>query len=192
MIDPSHGGDDSGAVLPGEIKEKDLTLRLARELRRQLEERGVHARLLRESDIDLPLERRAETANQEHPWLYVALHAAPPGKGVRVYWPAIPIQPGSARSTIPQWETAQSTISDISRMLANAVANQIRKGELSTSLLTAPLRPLNNVLVPAIAVEWAPSPADLKPAQIEKATGGLASAVASAIAQLRGAKGARS
>lgn len=191
IIDPSHGGEDIGAVLPGKMPEKDLTLTLARELRRQLEERGVHARLVRESDIDLPLERRAEAANQERAWLYVALHAGPPGKGVRVYWSAMPTQPGSVRPTIAQWESAQSTISDISRSLANGVADQIRKRDVSTSLLSAPLRPLNNVLAPAIAIEWAPSPADLKPGQMEKAAAGFTSAVASAIAQIRGSTGAR-
>lgn len=189
MIDPSHGGDDVGAILPGKIQEKDLTLTLARELRRQLEERGVRARLLRESDIDLSLDRRAEVANQEHPWLYVALHAGPPGKGVRVYWPATTTAQPSPRPLITQWENAQNAISDISRMLANAVADQIRRRDVSTSLLTAPLRPLNNVLAPAIAVEWAPSPTDLKAPQAEKSVTGLTTAVAAAIAQLRGSMG---
>lgn len=191
IIDPSHGGEDIGAALPGKMAEKDLTLTLARELRRQLEERGVHARLLRDSDIDLPLERRAEAANQEHAWLYVALHAGPPGKGVRVYWSAKTTEQTSARPVIPEWERAQSTISDISRSLANGVADQIRKRDVSTSLLSAPLRPLNNVLAPAIAIEWAPSPADLKPGQTEKAAAGLAAVLAAAIAPIRGPMGAR-
>src|SRR5215831_3947915 len=87
MIDPSHGGDDKGAALGGKLLEKDLTLALARELRRELEDRGIPARLLRESDASLSLERRAEIANEEHAAIYVALHAGPPGNGVRVYMP---------------------------------------------------------------------------------------------------------
>ncbi len=55
MIDPSHGGNDKGANFSGKLMEKDITLRLARELRKELEERGIAARLLRESDIDLSL-----------------------------------------------------------------------------------------------------------------------------------------
>src|SRR5262245_14947838 len=66
MIDPSHGGDDKGAVFAGKAREKDFTLALARELRKELEERGVAARLLRDSDLNLSLERRAEIANEEH------------------------------------------------------------------------------------------------------------------------------
>ncbi len=85
MIDPSHGGNDKGATFGGKLVEKDITLRLARELRKELEERGIASRLLRDSDIDLSLERRAEIANEQHAGLYVALHAGRPGKGVRVY-----------------------------------------------------------------------------------------------------------
>jgi|SRR5579864_5709295 len=55
MIDPSHGGNDKGASFGGKLVEKDITLRLARELRKELEERGIATRLLRDSDIDLSL-----------------------------------------------------------------------------------------------------------------------------------------
>ncbi|HSK45767.1 MAG TPA: N-acetylmuramoyl-L-alanine amidase, partial [Candidatus Binatia bacterium] len=65
MIDPSHGGNDKGATLGGKLAEKDITLRLAREVRKELEERGIAARLLRESDIDLSLDRRAEITNEQ-------------------------------------------------------------------------------------------------------------------------------
>src|SRR4051794_502930 len=75
MIDPSHGGNDKGATFGGKLMEKDITLRLARELRKELEERGIAARLLRESDIDLGLDRRAEITNEQRAGLYVALHA---------------------------------------------------------------------------------------------------------------------
>jgi len=185
MIDASHGGDDIGAILPGRVEEKELTLTLARELRKQLEARGVRARLLRESDTDLTLERRAEITNQEHAGLYVALHAGLPANGVRVYWSAMTAAKPKTRSLIPLWESAQTESLGRSRSMASAVADQVRKNDLSISLLTAPLRPLNNVVAPAIAVEWAPSPADLKPPQSAKVTARLTSAVAEAVARVR-------
>jgi len=64
MIDPSHGGADKGAIFGSKLVEKDITLRLARELRKELDERGIASRLLRESDIDLSLDRRAEITNE--------------------------------------------------------------------------------------------------------------------------------
>src|SRR5690348_12535448 len=45
LIDPSHGGDDKGALLAPRMFEKDLTLSLARALRKELDERGIPARL---------------------------------------------------------------------------------------------------------------------------------------------------
>jgi N-acetylmuramoyl-L-alanine amidase len=195
MIDPSHGGDDRGATLPGKVQEKDLTLTLARELRRQLEELGIHARLLRENDVNLSLEKRAETTNAEHAAMYVALHAALPGKGVRVYSAVIPSpslspSPAGTEKFLP-WDRAQTTALDKSRALAHAVSDELRKAELPVSLLTSPLRPLNNVAVPAISLEWAPEAGDLKPQQSAKAVAKLTSAVASGIVQVRGPSGVR-
>src|SRR5215469_1722406 len=55
MIDPSHGGDDPGATLAPGLREKDVTLSFSRELKKELEERGIAVRLLRDSDISLAL-----------------------------------------------------------------------------------------------------------------------------------------
>src|SRR5262249_486322 len=52
MIDPSHGGYDKGAAFTNKLLEKDVTLKLARELRKELEERGIRSRMLRDSDVD--------------------------------------------------------------------------------------------------------------------------------------------
>lgn len=187
MIDPSHGGDDHGAILAGKVEEKNVTLNLARELRRQLEERGLHAKLLRESDANLSLERRAETTNQEHAGLYVALHVGPPGKGVRVYLPALPSSSTLAVPGFLAWDSAQTSALERSRMVARAVSAELRKTDLPVNQLTAPLRPLNNLTVPAIALEWAPEAGDLKPQESSRVSAKMTAAVATAVAQVRGA-----
>jgi N-acetylmuramoyl-L-alanine amidase len=186
MIDPSHGGDDNGAKLAGgKVEEKDVSLALARELKRQLEERGIAARLLRDSDANLSLERRAAITNQEHAAIYVALHAGQPGKGVRVYAPALALtQPPAAGRFLP-WEGAQAGSMERSRVVARMVVNELRKTGLPVASLAAPLRPLNNVITPAIAVEWAPGAEDLRPLQLQKFGNVLASAIASGILQAR-------
>jgi len=58
---------DKGASFGGKLVEKDITLRLARDLRKELEERGIAVRLLRESDVDLSLDRRAESPTNSVP-----------------------------------------------------------------------------------------------------------------------------
>jgi N-acetylmuramoyl-L-alanine amidase len=186
MIDPSHGGDDKGAMLAGgKIAEKDVSLTLARELRRQLEERGIAARLLRDSDMNLSLERRAATTNEERAGIYIALHAGQLGKGVRVYAPALPLaQPPAAGRFLP-WEGAQAGSLERSRAVARTVANELRKTGLPVASLAAPLRPLNNLNTPAIAVEWAPEAEDLRPSQLQKLENAVAAAIASGILQAR-------
>jgi N-acetylmuramoyl-L-alanine amidase len=191
IVDPSHGGDDKGAVLAGNRWEKDVTLVLARELRRQLEERGIPAQLLRESDVNLSLERRAEAANQERAGLYIALHAGPPGRGIRVYAPALEnTRPATVGRFIP-WESAQAQSLGRSNAVGAVVATELRKTGLHVASLTSSLRPLNNLIMPAIAVEWAPGPEELSSSQMQKLENTLASAVASGISQAGSQTGVR-
>jgi N-acetylmuramoyl-L-alanine amidase len=189
MIDPSHGGYDKGASFGGKLAEKEITLKLARELRKELEERGIAARLLRDSDIDVALERRAEITNEQHAGIYVALHAGRPGRGVRVYSPLLadPQQPLAGRF-LP-WESAQSGALTRSRAAAQAVAGELRKKGLTVASLGMPLRPLNNIVAPAIAVELAPESDDPQALESQKRHNTVASAIAAGIAQVRGQMG---
>ncbi len=190
VIDPGHGGDDKGAMLAGgKVAEKDVSLVLARELKRQLEDRGVAARLLRDSDVNLSLERRAAITNEEHAALYVALHAGQPGKGVRVYAPSLAQPPLPAVGRFLPWDGAQAGSLERSRAVAKIVASEVGKTGLPVAGLAAPLRPLNNLITPAIAVEWAPGSEELRPPQVQKVGNTLAAAIASGIVQAR-SKGA--
>ena len=185
LIDPSHGGDDKGAVFSSKLAEKDVTLSLGRELRKQLEERGIPAKMLREADVSLSLDRRAEVANEPHTALYVSLHAGRPGKGVRVYAPLLSSsQPADGRF-LP-WESAQTASLERSRKLAIAVTRELKKKNMQAALLAAPLRPLNSIVPPAIAVELAPDPDNVHSLESEKVQNAVASAIASAVAQTRG------
>lgn len=75
VLDPGHGGIETGAVGPGGTAEKELTLAIARALERQLARKlGVKVVLTRESDADLPLETRTAIANQNQADLFISLH----------------------------------------------------------------------------------------------------------------------
>ncbi len=191
MIDPSHGGYDKGANFGNKLLEKDVTLKLARELRKELEERGIPSRMLRDSDVDVPMERRAEITNEQRAGIYVALHAGRPGHGVRVYTPLLadPQQPAAGRF-LP-WQSAQATALDRSKTAGQAIASELRKKGMNVATLGIPIRPLNNIIVPAIAVELAPEGNDLQSLESSRRNAGIASAIASGIAQVRGQIGAR-
>jgi N-acetylmuramoyl-L-alanine amidase len=191
MIDPSHGGTDKGATFGGKMLEKDITLRLARELRKELEERGIAARLVRESDIDLSLDRRAEITNEQHAGIYVAIHAGRPGKGVRVYSPVLTdAQQPQAGRFLP-WESAQSSALGRSQNLARAVSDELKKKGMAVASMGVPLRPLNNVTTPAIAVELAPDEDGLQSLESQKRQNSVATAIALGIVQARIQIGAR-
>jgi N-acetylmuramoyl-L-alanine amidase len=75
ILDPGHGGTETGAVGPKGTQEKDLTLELAQLVRAKLEAR-VAARvvLTRTDDRTLPLSDRSALANQYKADLFVAIH----------------------------------------------------------------------------------------------------------------------
>jgi N-acetylmuramoyl-L-alanine amidase len=191
MIDPSHGGTDRGAIFGGKLMEKDITLRLAREVRKEMEERGIAVRLLRESDIDVSLDRRAEITNEQRAGIYIALHAGRPGKGIRVYTPLlIDAQQPQAGRFFP-WETAQSGALSGSQNVAQAVSEELKKKGLTVANLGVPLRPLNNIAAPAIAVELTPDEGNLQSLESQKRQNDVATAIALGIAQIRSQAGAR-
>lgn len=161
MIDPSHGGEDRGAFLSDKLDEKDLTLAVARKLKAELQDRGIAARLLRDADINLSLEQRAELTNAQHAGMYIAIHAGVPGQEVRVYTPAlagasssIVLSESNVRSgQFLPWETAQLGSLGQSQTVAQAVIAELQKRDVRSLALSAHMRPLNNVVAPAIAVE---------------------------------------
>jgi N-acetylmuramoyl-L-alanine amidase len=190
MIDPSHGGADKGATFGGKLLEKDITLRLAREVRKELEERGIAVRLLRESDIDLSLDRRAEITNEQHAGIYVALHAGRPGKGVRVYVPVLTDTQPAAGRFLP-WESAQSGALPRSQNVARTISEELKKEGMTVANMAVSLRPLNNIATPAIAIELAPDENDLQPLEGLKRQNNVATAIALGIVQVRNQIGAR-
>lgn len=76
IIDPGHGGRNIGARSKKfGLKEKELTLKIARRLKAILEEKGIRVILTRDSDTFVPLEERARIANRSKADLFVSVHA---------------------------------------------------------------------------------------------------------------------
>lgn len=73
LIDAGHGGKDSGACRLG-IREKDITLRLAKQLKLVFEERGATVFLTREDDIDLELQDICDIVEKRKPHVFISLH----------------------------------------------------------------------------------------------------------------------
>src|SRR5438067_3060958 len=73
VIDPGHGGQDSGTVKTG-LVEKELTLDVARRLERLLQERGLVTVLTRGEDRYVSLPDRAVIANSQAESVFVSIH----------------------------------------------------------------------------------------------------------------------
>ena len=74
VIDPGHGGDMPGAISPAGDAEKDLTLELARRLKKRLEALGGQAVLTRPGDARVPLTNRSAVANAVKADLFISIH----------------------------------------------------------------------------------------------------------------------
>src|SRR5215470_13389728 len=156
MIDPAHGGSDAGAALNPAMPEKDVTLAFARRLRLELGKREIEAGLVRDGDTTVSLDQRAGIVNSAQPALYLSLHAASQGNGLVLYTAMLGSN-GEDRGRFLDWQTAQSGSLVRSRWAEQQITASIQKMGFPLRSLVAALRPLNNLTVPAIAVEVAPT-----------------------------------
>lgn len=74
VLDPGHGGKDNGAEARG-IKEKELVLALAQRVRKILIRHGIKVKMTRDSDVFVPLVKRADIANEIGAAAFVSIHA---------------------------------------------------------------------------------------------------------------------
>jgi N-acetylmuramoyl-L-alanine amidase len=75
VVDAGHGGHDPGAIGPRRVREKDVTLAIARRVARRLRDRGFEVVLTRSDDRYLALEERTAIANTARGDLFVSIHA---------------------------------------------------------------------------------------------------------------------
>ena len=75
-VDAGHGGEDAGAIGAKGTREKQVTLAIARELVRQINEQsGMRAFLVRKGDYYIPLKKRYQIARQRGADLFISIHA---------------------------------------------------------------------------------------------------------------------
>lgn len=113
VIDPGHGGEDPGARGRGGSLEKDITLTIARRLKKMIDaESGMRAVLTRDGDYYLALNSRVEKARKVKADLFVSVHAdafiRPHARGSSVF--ALSQRPTSDAA---RWLAKQENDSDL-------------------------------------------------------------------------------
>ena len=147
IIDPGHGGNDTGANGRGGSLEKDITLAVAVRLRDQIKAMGLNAVLTREEDRDLSVRERTNLANQQQGNLLISLHAgasyAPQARGFEVFYPA------AAGSNTPRAyiELGRQFAEGASRALAEQTQQPTR------GFHAAPLKLMRDAAMPGFLVE---------------------------------------
>ena len=103
VLDPGHGGEDSGAMCGG-VMEKDLTLDVARRVDRLLDSEGVATLMTRLGDSFVSLADRAAFGNRVKDSIFISIHFnednKPVASGVETYYAA---HQNNSGSTFGSW-----------------------------------------------------------------------------------------
>jgi N-acetylmuramoyl-L-alanine amidase len=156
VLDAAHGGTDPGARGTGGIRESEVVLEFAAQIRHALESQGLQVLQTRLGNENPSFDDRSAMANAQRGAVFVTIHIASTGL------------PGTARvyvnSNLPPfttvagwipWDQAQAPFLDLSRKFGDTVQSLLAqrfKGSPNTSQ-TASVRQLRTTAAPAIAVE---------------------------------------
>jgi N-acetylmuramoyl-L-alanine amidase len=213
VIDPGHGGEDSGVKGPGGVLEKTVTLAVARRVKATIEGRlGMRVLLTHEDDNRIDANGRAAIANNNKADLFISLHANGSPRSItrgaivfalvldRVGEDArrqsqadkavLPVFGGGSREvSLVEWELAQAAHLDGSNAFAGIIDERLRStaGLGSVALQRAPMRNLAGVNMPAVLIElgYLTNPDEERLLNSAEFQNGIASALTEAVAAFR-------
>ena len=113
-LDPGHGGEDPGATGPSGLREKDVVLAIALQLRERINATpGMRAMLTRDADYFVPLHDRVRKARRVQADLFVSIHAdaflTPKARGASVF----ALSQNGASSSAARWMADRENAADL-------------------------------------------------------------------------------
>ena len=113
-LDPGHGGEDPGAIGPSGLREKDVVLAIAMQLRDRINANpSMRAMLTRDADFFVPLHERVKKARRVQADLFVSIHADaflnPEARGASVF----ALSQSGASSTAARWMANRENAADL-------------------------------------------------------------------------------
>lgn len=161
VIDAAHGGSDTGVALTGKYHEKDITLMIATQLKRELDKTSnINAVLSRSADKDMSFSDRAKVVSASHAELFVGIHVnAGFGKeasGYEIYFPMVMSESGrhvDSQEIIK--DMAKNKYMNDSVKLAQLIQRNIETvfPRKSRGLRNAPFAVFESLASPAVIVE---------------------------------------
>jgi N-acetylmuramoyl-L-alanine amidase len=179
VLDPAHGGTDPGARGTGGIRESEIVLDFAVQVRRALELQGFQVVPTRQGNENPSFDERSAMANAQRGAVFVTLHISSTGLPgtVRVYVNSdLPVT--DANGLIP-WDRAQAPFLGLSKKFGDLVQGfllQRFKGSPEAAQ-TAAVRQLRTTAAPAIAVEISSVTVENR-ADLDRMAPGVADAIA--------------
>jgi len=201
VLDPAHGGTDTGARGENGLAEKDIVLQIARAVREQLARDGDRIVLTRNDDSNPSYDDRAAAANAFRDAIFISIHVSSTGTPgtVHAYYDQfaapIPLATTATNGSKPivtetngliAWDEAQRLYVDASHRLADFIQSDLAQsfsGSPSASI-AAPVRTLRSVNAPAVAIEIS-SVSGSTPDSLAAAAGPLAAAISDGIKKFR-------
>ncbi|NVJ14740.1 N-acetylmuramoyl-L-alanine amidase [Myxococcus sp. AM010] len=123
VIDPGHGGHDTGAIGKKGTREKDVALAISLKLAEELRAKGLEVVLTRDDDRFIRLEDRARYANAEHGDLFISIHCNAAEKrtlrGIETYTLNTSADRYSIRLAARENASSEKGISDLQFILAD-------------------------------------------------------------------------
>jgi N-acetylmuramoyl-L-alanine amidase len=200
VLDPGHGGKDSGAVCGG-VLEKDLTLDVARRIDRLLDSEGVATLMTRLGDTYVSLADRAAFANRVTNCIFVSIHFnednKPVATGVETYYAAHQITAGSfLASWLPfLWRPLSESPNPESQNLAGFMQEALvaRTRAVDRGTQARQFFVIANVTAPAVLIEggFLTNKEDISRLASEDYRNQIAAAISDGILRYREAAGRR-
>ncbi len=122
VIDPGHGGHDTGTIGPDGLEEKTVVLDVAKRLKKLLETRtGADVFLTRSTDKFIPLEERTAIANQDDADLFISIHANASrdreARGIETYYLNFTTDPAALEIAARENATSQESVHQLQSLI---------------------------------------------------------------------------
>ncbi len=141
VIDPGHGGHDTGTIGPTGLREKDLVLDVALRLKKLLARNtGASVLLTRNDDTFVPLEERTAIANEKAADLFISLHANASrdrsARGVETYYLNFTSSPEALEVAARENATSQESVHQLEDLIKKiAMTEKIEESQAFARLV---------------------------------------------------------
>lgn len=180
VLDPAHGGTDPGARGTGGIRESEIVLDFAIQVRRALESQGFQVVQTRQGNENPSFDDRSATANAQRGAVFVTLHISSTGlPGTARVYVNSDLPPVADSNGLIPWDRAQAPFLGLSKKFGDLVQGflfQRFKGSPDAAQ-TASVRQLRTTAAPAIAVEISSVTVENR-ADLDRMAPGVADAIA--------------